>query len=306
MPKPPSVRSIPIKDRASYIHVGKGRVDVKDGAFILIDKKGIRTLIPVGKLVCLFLEPGIRISHRAVKLAADAGTLLIWTGEGSVRFYAAGQPGGARADKLLRQAALALDPTTRIAVVRHMFSLRFGEEAPQRRSIEQLRGIEGKRVRQEYEDLAEEYGIEWNGRSYDRTNWKGSDCINRCLSAANACLYGLAEAAILVAGYSPSVGFLHSGKARSFVFDVADLYKSRTTLPTAFLIASTSKSNLERHVRIRCRDIFRQEKLLQRIVPDIEKLLDAGGPPKRIGDYKAFHPAAFIETDSDGNPGHRV
>lgn len=305
MAKPPIISSIPIKDRATFVHVGKGQIDVKDGAFVLIDKQGSRALIPVGKLSCLFLEPGIRISHRAVKLAADAGTLLIWTGDGGVRFYAAGQPGGARADKLLRQAALALDPNSRLAIVRQMFHLRFGQLAPGRRSIDQLRGIEGKRVREEYQCLARRYGIVWAGRNYDRKNWKSGDRINRCLSAANACLYGLVEAAILAAGYSPSVGFLHTGKARSFVYDIADLYKSRTTLPVAFEIAAGKERNPERQVRLCCRDIFRQEQFLQRVVSETESLLDAGGVPKKIGGYETFHPAVLIESDIDTNPGHR-
>ena len=100
------------------------------------------------------LEPGARISHSAVALAARAGTLVTWVGEAGVRLYAAGQPGGARSDKLLWQASLALDPAARLRVVREMYRVRFGETAPQRRSIEQLRGIEGARVRKSYDLLA--------------------------------------------------------------------------------------------------------------------------------------------------------
>ena len=46
---------------------------------------------------------------------------------------------------------------------------------------------------------------------------------NRCLSAATACLHGLTEAAVLAAGYAPAIGFLHTGKPLSFVYDIADL-----------------------------------------------------------------------------------
>ncbi len=135
------LKPIPIKDRNSMIFVGMGRIDVKDGAFCVVDEvNGERMLIPVGTTACILLEPGTRVSHAAVRLAAQVGTLLIWVGEAGVRLYASGQPGGARSDKLLYQAQLALDESLRLKVVRKMFELRFGEPAPERRSIDQLRG----------------------------------------------------------------------------------------------------------------------------------------------------------------------
>ena len=102
------LKPIPIKDRNSMIFVGMGQIDVKDGAFVVIDKNGERMHIPVGSVVCIMLEPGTRVSHAAVKLAATTGTLLIWVGEAGVRLYSVGQPGGARSDHLLYQAKLAL------------------------------------------------------------------------------------------------------------------------------------------------------------------------------------------------------
>ncbi|MEO1734486.1 hypothetical protein RB531_2 [Salmonella enterica subsp. enterica serovar Typhimurium] len=81
--------------------------------------------------------------HAAVRLASTVGTLLVWVGEAGVRVYSSGQPGGARADKLLYQAKLALDDDLRLKVVRKMYELRFREPPPARRAVEQLRGIEG-------------------------------------------------------------------------------------------------------------------------------------------------------------------
>ena len=150
LPGLPPPRPIPIKDRASLLFLEKGRLDVLDGAFVLVDEVGVRVHIPIGGVVCLMLEPGTRVSHAAVALAARAGTLLIWVGEAGVRLYAAGQPGGARSDRLLYQARLALEDDARLNVVRKMYAIRFREEAPTRRSIDQLRGIEGARVREMY------------------------------------------------------------------------------------------------------------------------------------------------------------
>jgi len=275
-PDLPPLKPIPIKDRVSVMFVEKGQLDVIDGAFVLVDKNGVRIHIPVGSVVCLMLEPGTRVSHAAATLASRVGCLLVWVGEAGVRLYSAGQPGGARADRLLYQAKLALDDSARLKVVRKMYEIRFGEKPPERRSVEQLRGIEGVRVRKMYELLARQYKVSWKRRNYDHTEWGSGDLPNRCLSSATACLYGICEAAILAAGYAPAVGFIHTGKPQSFVYDIADIFKFETVVPVAFKIAGRKPVNPERVVRIACRDSFRQSKLLKRIIPTIEKILSAG------------------------------
>lgn len=300
----PPLKPLPIKERLSVIFVEKGEIDMIDGAFVVVDATGIRTHVPVGGVACIMLEPGTRVSHRAAALAARAGTLLVWVGEAGVRLYSAGQPGGARSDRLLYQARLALDETLRLKVVRKMYALRFGEAPPERRSVEQLRGIEGARVRRTYQVLAQKFGVKWSGRDYDPERWDGSDLPNRCLSSATACLYGVTEAAVLAAGYAPAVGFIHTGKPLSFVYDVADIYKFETVVPVAFKIAAAEPFNPERAVRLACRDVFRQSKLLERIIPDIEDILAAGEIPKPEPAEDAVGPA-FPDPEHLGDAGHR-
>lgn len=181
-------RPIPIKDRISFVFLERGHIDVIDSAFVLVDKNGVRTQVPIGGTACVMLEPGTRISHAAAAMAARTGTLLMWVGEAGVRLYSAGQPGGARSDRLLWQAANVLDETARLKVVRKMYELRFGQPAPSRRSVKQLQGIEGARVRKQYQRFAQQYGIEWHGRKYDPSDWAKGDTVNRCISAATACL----------------------------------------------------------------------------------------------------------------------
>lgn len=298
-------KPIPIKERRSMVFVRYGQIDVKDGAFVVVDDvNGERQHIPVGSCTALLLEPGTRISHAAVKLAATAGTLLIWVGEAAVRVYAAGQPGGARSDRLLYQAKLALNDALRLKVVRKMFELRFDEKPPERRSIDQLRGIEGARVREQYKLLAKRHGIEWRGRSYDPNEWDKADVVNKCLSSATSCLYGVTEAAVLAAGYAPAIGFLHTGKPKSFVYDIADLFKFETVVPAAFKIVARNPANPDREVRIACRDAFKQTRLLQQIIPTIEAVLAAGEiqPPEMPEDSQ---PPAIPEPESIGDEGHR-
>ena len=307
-------RPIPMRERSSILFIERGQLDVIDGAFVVVDATGVRTVIPVGGIACLMLEPGSRVSHAAVALSARAGTLLIWVGEAGVRLYAAGQPGGARADRLLYQAKLALDDDTRLRVVRRMYARRFKEDAPARRSVDQLRGIEGARVREMYRLLAQRHGVPWDGRRYDPRDWSGADLQNRCLSSATAALYGLCEAAILAAGYAPAIGFLHTGKPQSFVYDIADLFKFETVVPEAFqvmaaVLAGRPLDGLRvddpvAAVRRRCRDAFRRTNLLSDLIPAIEDVLSAGGiaipaPPDEA------QPIAIPAAEPSGDIGHR-
>lgn len=287
------------------IFIEYGQIDVIDGAFVVVDKTGVRTHIPVGSIACIMLEPGTRVSHAAAALAARAGTLLVWVGEAGVRLYASGQPGGARADRLLYQAKLALDDAARLKVVRKMYAIRFGEEPPEKRSVEQLRGIEGARVKKMYQLLAKRHGVDWKRRNYNPDNWDCSDIPNRCVSAATSALYGITEAAILAAGYAPAVGFIHTGKPLSFVYDIADLFKFDTVIPAAFKIAGRkNQKEPDRQVRLACRDIFRETRMLKKIIPTIEDVLSAGGlhPPKPP---KESVPPAIPEAESMGDVGHR-
>ena len=303
-------RRIPIKDRASNLFIEKGQLDVLDGAFVIVDRLGVRTHIPVGGLACLMLEPGARVSHAAVSLASRVGCLLVWVGEAGVRLYSAGQPGGARADRLLHQARLALDADARLRVVRKMYDMRFGEPAPQRRSVDQLRGIEGARVKRMYAVLAKQHDVRWRGRRYDPNAWDVSDLPNRCLSQATACLYGIAEAAILAAGYAPAIGFLHTGKPQSFVYDVADVFKFETVVPVAFRVAGEAQRGKRPsagdpvgEVRRACRDRFRKTGLLTKLIPSIEEMLAAGElePPPPAAEAQPI----AIPVEQSGDVGHR-
>jgi CRISPR-associated protein Cas1 len=185
-----------------------------------------------------------------------------------------------------------------------MYEIRFGEKPPERRSVQQLRGIEGARVRKMYELLSKRYGVSWKQRNYDVEDWDAGDVPNRCFSSATACLYGITEAAVLAAGYAPAIGFIHTGKPLSFVYDIADLVKFDTVVPIAFQIAAKAPRETERAVRLACRDIFRKTHLLEKLIPLIEEVLAAGGLEKPEPPDDAV-PPAIPNPDSLGDAGHR-
>jgi CRISP-associated protein Cas1 len=260
-------------DKLSYLYVEHAVVDQEDRAICFHQPTGI-TSVPVAALAVLILGPGTSITHAAVKTAAENNCLLVWAGEEGVRFYAQGLGGTRHSRNLIRQARLVSNPITRLQVVVRMYCLRFADKPDPGLTLQQLRGKEGIRVRQAYAEAAKAHGIDWQGRNYQRGDWNMADPVNRALSAANSCLYGLVQAAMLAAGYSPALGFIHAGKQLSFVYDVADLYKVEQMVPLAFAIAAKNPPELERQVRLACRNRFREGSLARRILPDIAHVLD--------------------------------
>lgn len=262
-----------LRDSLSYFYVEHAVVQRYQQAVEIVNQEG-ETHIPVASLSVLLLGPGTRITHGAMLLLADNGCSVLWVGEDTTRFYAQGVGETRKGYRLLKQASLACDSEQRRQVVMNMYRYRFGDELDTSLSIEQIRGHEGVRVRNTYQIMSRRWGVKWEGRRYDRGNWGNSDPINRALSAANALLNGLCHAAILSGGYSAGLGFIHTGKQLSFVYDVADLYKTDFTIPAAFETVGTGQKQVESRVRQLCRERFREGKLLQRVLPDIDKILE--------------------------------
>ena len=267
------MRDLPkIRDSLSFLYFEYGHVEQSKLGVEFVNKQA-RIPLPVASLAALMLGPGTTVTHADVRTLAEAGCSLIWCGEQGVRCYAQGIGETHKAYRLMRQAELSTQPVSRLQVVERMYRARFAEPLPPGLRLEQLRGREGIRVREVYAQAARLYGVEWNGRNYDRGDWNAANPINRALSAANACLHGLVHAALLSSGYSPALGFIHQGKQLSFVYDIADLYKMQLTVPVAFSAVAESLPTLETQVRRRCREAFTNLRLLQRIVPDVDRLL---------------------------------
>ena len=190
-----------------------------------------------------------------------------------MRYYAHGRPLTHSAQLLKQQAKLVSNTHTRLAVARKMYQMRFPGENVSGFTMQQLRGREGARVRGVYRKMAKETGVEWNGREYDPNDFSAGDPVNMALSAAHACLYGLAHSAIVALGCSPGLGFVHDGHERSFVYDVADFYKAEITIPIAFYAAAEKPKDIAAEVRRRVRDAAADGKILERIVHDIRRLL---------------------------------
>lgn len=301
-----------LRDGLSYLYLEHGRLEQKHKAVEFWDQTG-GTMIPAAQVAVVMLGPGTAVTHAAVKALADNGCLVMWCGEDGMRCYAQGGGETRRAYHLLRQAELSSDPDRRLEVVIRMYQHRFGQTLDRRLSLFQIRGLEGVRVREAYAAASRTYGVEWHGRSYDRSSWASSDPVNRALSAAHALLNGLCHAGIVSGGYSPALGFIHTGKQLSFVYDIADLYKVEVTIPLAFRTVAESKEKLEPRVRQACRQAFKEHRLLDRILPDIDRLLgiteeDLAAAEEADGDPACPEPLwslppDLIEEGDDGRDG---
>ena len=274
----PTVAMLPrIADSLSFLYLDIVRIHQDDTgvcAEITSERRGTETVyLPTAALSCVLLGPGTSITARALATFARHGTTVVISGSGGVRCYAATLPDSLTTTWLERQARAWADDTRRLAVAKAMYEMRFGEgTATDGNSLDALRGMEGQRVKAHYQLLARQYKIGRFRRAYDPASWDTQDPVNLALSSANTCLYGIVHAAILALGCSPALGFVHNGNQQALVYDIADLYKAKLTIPLAFSLHASS--NPEAMARRSFRTDLRLFRLLPRIVTDIQQLLD--------------------------------
>jgi len=290
------LRALPrVRDSVSYLYAEHCRVEQDDRAVALHDSEG-KIAVPCANLLVLMLGPGTTVTHAAMRALSETSCLVAWTGEEGVRFYAEGLGQTRSAANVQRQARLASDSRLRLGVAAEMYRLRFADRDGAGLSLPQLRGREGIRVREAYAQASRRTGVEWKGRTAGGAN--EPDPVNSALSWASACLYGICHAAIVAAGYSPALGFIHTGHMRSFVFDVADFYKAELAIPVAFEAASDGRDELEPRVRRACRDAYRRGRLLERIVRDIDRVLASGEGSQHCGPGALPGGEVDVETEA--------
>lgn len=270
---PTSQQLFRVQDRMTFLHLEYCSVSRESNAITASDREGT-IHIPGAALSCVLLGPGTRITHHAVMLLAECGVTIVWVGEQGVRYYAHGTPLARSTRFLEAQAAAVSNTRSRLRVARRMYEMRFPDEVLQPQlTMQQLRGREGARVRALYRSHSQRTSVPWKRREYDPERFFDSDPINMALSAAHSCLYGVVHAAIVSLGCSPGLGFIHHGHARSFVYDIADLYKAEVTIPIAFDIVADNLEDISGNTRRRAREALRDGSVLERCVKDIRQLL---------------------------------
>jgi CRISPR-associated protein Cas1 len=275
---------IPQGDRHGLLWLSRGKLFVEDGTLRFVTAGGGGTdlaagdyAIPFQTLSAILLGPGSMVSHDALRLLARHGTGLLAVAEDGVRLYASMPFGPDDSAVARRQAAIWSDAHRRLEVARRMYAFRLGEILPGA-EIEVLRGIEGARMKETYKRLAEQFGIRWVGRRYDRANPDASDAPNAAINHAASAVEAASLVATAVVGALPQLGFIHEDSGNSFCLDIADLFRDSVTLPVAFGAVKESQrtgENLERCVRRLAGRAFRRERLIPKMIDRIQELLDA-------------------------------
>lgn len=263
-----------VKDKYPFLYLERGRLEIDDSSIKWIDSDCNVIRLPIATINSILLGPGTSVTHEAVKVMAATNCSISWVGEDSLLFYAVGQSPTANSRNMRTQMKLACDPKKSIEVARRMFKRRFPEAELLGKSLKEMMGMEGYRVRQLYEDKASYYNVGWRGRVYQPGKFEMSDMTNQILTVANSALYAILSAAIHSMGYSPHIGFIHSGSPLPFVYDLADLYKEYLCIDLAF---SLTLEMAGKYNKVRVMGEFKQRileiDLLLKVGLDIQEIL---------------------------------
>lgn len=263
-----------VKDKYPFIYLERGRLEVDDSSIKWIDSDASIIRIPIALLNCILLGPGTSLTHEAIKVISSTNCGLCWVGEDGLLFYASGISPTSNTRNLKKQMLLASDPEKSLKVARNFYSKRYPYENLKDKSLKSMMGMEGFRVRSLYEEKAKEYHVAWSGRSYSPGKFELSDLTNQILTASNAALYGLLSSVVFSLGYSPYIGFIHSGCPLPFIYDLADLYKDHLCVDLAFYLTFELAGIYNKY---RVSEEFRKRvvemDLLSKVVEDIENIL---------------------------------
>lgn len=262
------------RDRWTPIYLEHGRVEVDDASIKWVGADGTVCSLPVATISAVLLGPGTTVTHAAIKAAAQCNCPILWVGEESLRFYAVGV-GMNHDNSMARKQAVAWSTSkSRNNVARRMFKFRFGEEPPGDANVPRLMGMEGKRVKKTYAELGEKYGVTWKGRNYSPANWHVADGVNKAISAANASLYAMTAAVCSSMGFIPQLGFVHQAGPMAFIYDIADLYKTTTSIPAAFEAAALRENDTEGLARKFLKRNIEKQQVLKNMPEDILGILE--------------------------------
>ena len=266
-------------DRHGLLYLDRGVLSVVDGCLHFNSGGGVLAVgdyqLPHQTLSALLIGPGTSLSHDVLRILARHGTTLVAVGTDATRLYTAPALGPDRSDIARAQARAWADEKTRIAVARKMYARRLGEVLPHT-DIEVLRGIEGARVKASYKLVAQQFGLSWKKRDFNRANPDTADLSNQAINHASTAVRAAAGVAVAAVSALTQLGFIHEDSDQSFVLDIADLYRESVTLRLAFHAAKRMQEGaddtVDRLVRQSAAREFRRIGLVPKMIDDIKSL----------------------------------
>ena len=281
---------IPHADRHGLLYLARGALTVRDGTLRFARQNPPDADsplepgeygIPFQSISMILLGPGSTVSHDVLRLLARHGTALVAVGEDGVRCYTAPPLLPDTSDLARRQMQAWGDPEKRIIIAKKMYALRLGEVLPHQ-DIAALRGVEGARMKRTYQNLAQQYGLTWSGRRYDRANPLSADLQNQAINHASSAVTAAAVIAVTATGAIPQLGFIHEHSGDAFALDIADLFRDTVLLPAAFQSAKAVLQNpnlgIERQTRRATGEILRKENVIPKMIDRIKVLFQDVAP----------------------------
>lgn len=272
------IKSVQVKHKISFLYLEKADIEVENSVLVIYHE-GMRTVLPIAQLCTLMLGPGTKITHEALCEIMENHTSVCVVSNKSHSIYGHIFDDDRSSANLLRQISYHEDANKHLLVVKKMYQKRFPEMDTSSKTLQQLRGMEGIRVASLYKHFAAEYDIDWHGRNNGHGSWDSMDTPNKLLSIGNQFLYAVCDAVISELGFSPAIGFIHTGVMGSFLFDVADLYKADIVIPAAFEQAAQDNDSAV-DLRKTLRGKIVKYGLLQGIINDLYEMFDLKKAPE--------------------------
>lgn len=258
-----------INDRICMIYIDQAEIKQKDFSVIAVSKS-IEFDLPIANITCLLLGPGTSITHRAIEQISKYGCSIVWCGENINLYYALGQPLTHSSKNIIIQMNAHESKISKLNIIRKMYELRYTDMKLKSKSADELMGIEGIHVQNTYKALAEKYNIQWYGRMYNDIQFREQDNINKAITSANQLMYAIIASVVNTIGYSTAIGFIHTGKMMSFVYDIADLYKESLVLPVVFEFTSQYVGNsIENDIKKHLYNKITEVNIIDKVIKDI-------------------------------------
>lgn len=297
--KSPDIKFLPrLTDRIEYLCISRGRIEqTRTGVEVWLEVDGapVHASIPIGNLALLGLGNGVSITVPALTSLHRAGTTVITTSADGLISYSCARPLTSSSRWATAQARLHCDPGLRLKAALHMYRARLPDAFTDAEvnTLEQLRGIEGRHVRDTYSRLARQFGIQ----NYRRQAQGAKDPVNIGLNIGNAILYGLAATVCSALSLNPSLGIIHEGNARAFLFDLADIYKTRTSIQAAFECGGDADPTATRKL---LRNLIHDQHILESMMTYTQELLTMALSPSSSADGdRLFDPEGDVAAHSN-------
>jgi len=236
-----NVDNIPLvrmESRLGFQYIDKSALYVKDNNLIVSTTKPTpsRTSLCPSAYTCLLLGAGTSISRDAIKMLSDCGTTVLWCGKRGMSMYTV----GLNANSSMANAKTQIDRIMnhRISLWKKLLFVR-SISYKDTDNVKELLLLEANFMKRQYEAIANQYGLKWNGRVPQTSKMDPDDKMNFAITICNMALYGIATACISGMGYLPQFGIIHGSGATPLSYDIADTIKTSTSIPVAMNYVST-------------------------------------------------------------------